>query len=288
MGAVHASAGHANISSVRWRIRCGAALLALSSGCSDQVVGYFDDTLSLAESSTGGEPLSTSFTPVTDSGSSSGPDGDASESEGSTGPGGALGPCMPFITDTFDGPDLDESLWFTWAELDSAWLVQGGQMVFTPPTARHPDNAPADTGLVSTPDHLVPDDNFAIRMEVVTAPLDENPVLLYFMLLDSSDQASVSMKVRPVLSITGSEVTGVENYDVQFEDIVAPRWIGMAFIGDEVHYQVSDDGIDWTTVHVGPMISAILEPRTLVMVQTLGDVPLPPNVVVDNYSICKF
>lgn len=270
-------------------IRCSAALLALSSGCSDQVVGYFDDTLSLAESSTGSEPLSTSFTTVTDSGSSGAPDGDTSESEGgSTGTDGALGPCTPFITDTFDGPDLDESLWFTWAELDSAFQIQGGQMIFTPPTSRHPDNAPADTGLVSTPDHQLPDGDFAIRMEVVTAPLDENPVLLYFMLLDSSDQASVSMKVRPVLSLSGSEVTGVENYDVQLDEIIAPRWIGMAFVGDEVHYQVSDDGSDWSTVHVGPMISAIIEPRTLVMVQTLGDVPAPPTVVVDNYSVCKF
>ena len=233
--------------------------------------------------------MSTSFNPVTDSGSSGGAEGDASESDGgSTGPGDVLGPCNPFITDTFDGTSVDETLWFNWIELDSDSQVQDGQMVFTPPTARHPDNAPADTGLVSTPDHQVPDGDFAIRMEVVTAPLDENPVLLYFMLLDSSDQASVAMKVRPVLSISGSEVTGVENYDVDLDEIVAPRWIGMAFIGDEVHYQVSDDGVDWSTVHVGPMISAIVEPRTLVMVQTLGDVPAPPNVVVDNYSVCKF
>lgn len=269
-------------------IRCSAALLALSSGCSDQVVGYFDDTLSLAESSTGSEPVSTSFSPVTDSGSSGGAEGDASESDGgSTGPGDALGPCAPIITDSFDGPNLDETLWFNWAELDSGWLLDG-QMVFKPPTSRHPDNAPADTGLIAAPDHQLPDDEYAIRLEVVTAPIEENPILLFFMLLDSSDQASVSMKVRPSLQITATEVTGVENYDVEFDDIIAPRWVGLAIIGDQVHYQISDDGLDWTTVHVGPMISALVEPRTLMMVQTYGDAPAPPNVVVDNYSVCEF
>jgi len=266
-------------------MRCAAVLL-LSAGCSDQVVGYFDDTLSLAESSSGGEPGSTGLEPVTGIGTSSGGGGDASESVGDSTGLGALGPCTPIITDTFEGPDLDESLWFNWAELDSGWLVQG-EMVFKPATARHPDNAPADTGLVAAPDHQLPDDNFAIRMEIVTPPVQDDPILLFFMMLDTNDQASVSMKVRPTLQVTGSEATGVENYDVDFDDIV-PRWIGMAFIGEEVHYQVSDDGVDWTTLHVGPMISAILQPRTLVMVQTYGDVEAPPQVIVDNYSVCTF
>lgn len=272
---------------MRAAIGCSAIGLALSSGCSDQVVGYFDDTLSLGSSSGYGSSttITAPTTTNTQGASSSSSNGDLDGAGSSTGDG--LEPCTPFVTDDFDGPALDDSLWFGWAELDSSWVVADGQISFLPATSRHPDNAPADTGLVSTPDHLVPDDNFAIRMEVITAPVEGNQVVLFFMLLNQDDTANVSMRVRPALQLVGSDATGVEDYSVELDEIVAPRWIGMAFLGEDVHYQISDDGVDWTTVYIGPRISTLVDARTLVMVQTFGDVVAPPDVVVDNYSICK-
>ena len=272
-------------------IRYSAALLALSSGCSDQVVGYFDDTISLGESSSDSGPGSTSIGAVTVTGldsSSDGADGSADSDETSTtGPGDALGPCTPIITDNFDGPGLDESLWFNWAELDSSWWVENGFMYFRAPTSRHPDDIPADTGLVATPDHQLPDDNFAIRMEVVAPPLQDQPIVLFFMLLDSEDDASVSMRVRPFVQVDGKDPAGIGDYNVDIDGATAPRWIGIAVLGDEAHFQISDDGIDWTTVYVGPMFPAFAPRRTLIMVQTVGDVPDPPDIKLDNYSVCE-
>lgn len=266
------------------------AALAAASSCGDQVVGEFDAS---------GLGTTSAFS-ATDAAATAGATGtaDAPSRVGGTSRAGSqsgdttqtdptLGPCTPVITEPFDPPPLDDTLWVSWQEEDSSIGIVNGRLRLVPPTDIGADG-PADSGVVTRPGQVVPLDNRAIRLRVDAAPGASDAVTLFLMFDDPDSDILMTIKLKPSVSIEGRDPTGAESYSERFDDIVAPNWVGLAAVDGQVHYQISADGLSWTTLYIGPVIAGLAQARPLIMAQTYGPTPSPSPIYVDDFSVCAF
>jgi hypothetical protein len=247
-------------------------MLVCSAGCADEVVGEFAATLAMGGSGGATGPGS--------SGESSGSEstsGDASE--GSTGvivwPGGCY-------RDDFDDAQLDESLWWSWVEGDAGFMETGGWMKFDPPTY-----GLYDTGLITNDEHRFAFDNAWSRMQIVAPPVIDRPVVVFLQIIEEPAVLSLSLG-EGVVWIGGRAAEGVGEFGEAHPEVGMPTWVGIRAEDPDVHFEVSDDGITWTTFATYPKPADFSLARPLIMVQTYGDYPDPQMVAVDNFEACVF
>lgn len=248
----------------RGRVRAPAIALLCVTGCGDEVVGYFGgDT-------TGSDGVAT-FTAVDETTATSA----ATTGEMRT----------PFIppgcyTDGFDGSEIDDLLWSTWADPDATLGVAGGMLKFEPPST-----GLADTGVVGSFDHVFPFTAGRVQMRVPLPPDPSRPVLLFLRVIDESGDL-VSIRITEGLIRIDAAVADAEIYAEQFPMQPYPAWLAIRADGDQIHYEIGDDGTNFTTLTTraapGPMPSA----RGLIMAQTYADDLAGGVVAVDDFQVC--
>jgi hypothetical protein len=255
--------------------RClGAALLGIvpSAGCSDQVVGYFAGAGSAttdAESSSG----------------ALGSDGSGSDGSGS----GVLDPSTTtgepaFVppgcfTDDFEDGDPNVGPWNAWADPGTAIQEIDGMLKF--------DAAPMainGTGVVGDHLHLFPFRNGTVRTRVVAAPETNRPVGLYLQVLNDSRVESISLgggQVTVDLSLDGTTLT-----TQSFPYDPYPQWIGLRGAEQVVHFEVSMDGNEWTTIASLDRPVILEGAGALIMTLTYGNDPGGVPTAVDDFEAC--
>jgi hypothetical protein len=246
-----------------------------SAGCADEVVGQFAATIAMGGSG-GASGDSSSADAGTSVGSGSASTGDAS-SEGTTAPplwdGGCYG-------DDFEDSLLDDTLWWGWVEGDAAFNETAGWMKFDPSTT-----GLFDTGLVTKDTHRIAFDNASSRMQITVPPVVDRPVAVFLQIIAEPAVLSVSFG-GGVLSIGGTDAQGVSAFQEEHPELGTPAWVGIRAEEPNVHFEVSADGITWTTFATFPKPDDFTPSRPLIMVQTYGDYPDRMMVAVDNFETC--
>ena len=72
-----------------------------------------------------------------------------------------------------------------------------------------------------------------------------------------------------------------------FAELGDPGWLGIRLEGDVVTYERSADGVVWTDIATQTASEPMAEPAPLLMVQTLGPVPTPSVVEIDDVRVCE-
>lgn len=246
------------------------AAVALLSGCSDVVVGYFSGTESTSVS-TSSDAGSSDPTSATLGGTSLGSAGETTGGSGFVPPG-----C--FSDDFADGV-VDEPRWSTWAEADGYLEEVAGQLKLTPPTY-----GLYDTGVVGRFDHQFPFDSGWARLRVVTAPPVDDPAGLFFMVGNPPYTLSIRLAGGNV------QIAGSIDEQLVFEELFPltpyPSWIGIRGEGTLAHFEVSMDGQSWSTLASHDKPGAFDEAAALIMAQTFADYPARATVAVDDLEVC--
>ena len=245
-----------------------------SAGCGDEVVGQFAATIAMGGS--GGSSGGSSSGDGTSVGSSSATT-DAESSEGTTSPTVWESGCY---YDNFDDSVVDEALWWPWVEGDAAFNETAGWMKFDPPTF-----GLLDTGLVARDEHRVAFDNAWSRMQITSPPVVDRPVVAFLQMIDEPEVLSLSLG-EGVVTIGGTDAQGVSVFQQSHPELGTPAWVGIRAEDPNVHFEVSSDGITWTTFATFPKPADFALARPLIMVQTYGDYPDRMMVAVDNFETC--
>lgn len=182
--------------------------------------------------------------------------------------------------DDFDDDLLDESLWWTWAEGDSAFNESAGWMKFDPPTT-----GLLDTGLIANNEHAFVFDRGWARMQIVAHPVIDRPVVAFLQVIQEPSVLSVRYG-EGVVWINGHAAPGVDAFEESHPELGTPSWVGIRAEEPDVHFEVSDDGVEWTTFATFTKPAAFDFARPLIMVQTYGDYPDRQMVAVDNFETC--
>jgi hypothetical protein len=244
--------------------------MVCSAGCSDEVVGQFAATIAMGGS--GG---------ATGDGGSEEGSGSGSTGIGATESSGGPSPWTEgCYADNFDDALLDDALWWPWIEGDAGWMEAAGWMKFDPPTF-----GLRDTGLVANDQHMLAFDNAWSRMQIVTPPVADRPVVVFLQLIEEPAVLSLSLGAG-VVSIGGQSAEGVDEFQEPHPELGTPAWVGIRAEDPNVHFEVSDDGVEWTTFATYAKPAAFAFARPLIMVQTYGDYPDPQMVAVDNFETC--
>lgn len=228
--------------------------LLLAAGCGDEIVGYFGG-------SAGG------------SGSGSSADTDPPVFEG---PG-----CF---SDDFEDAVIDPMLWNTWVEADAAIEEIGGMLKFTPPTTGLAPDV-ADTGVINAYGSQFRFDTGWVRVRVPIPPSPTRSVVLFLQILDEPDSL-VSMQISQSVVSIGGRMGDVPQEGAEFPADPYPAWIGIRADGDVVHFEVSNDGIDYTELAVGDKPVPFESAAALLMAQTYGQDLEGGVVAVDDFEVC--
>lgn len=235
-------------------------LVLLVAGCGDEVVGYFD-----ASSGSGDDPSgSTSLLAETSSSST-------------TGDGGFIVPGC--FRDEFDN-DVIDPLWNTWIEEDATLVESGGALRLTPPRF-----GVWDTGIVGAYNYGFPFSNGHVRMRVSEPPDPARSVVL-FLTVGEVDDTLISMQLASGEIVVNATVATVEQYREAFPKVTYPAWIGIRAGGTQVHFEVSDDGSNFTVLSTHDQPTPLEDARVLVMAQTYGEDTDRSAVVVDELETC--
>jgi hypothetical protein len=240
-------------------------------GCSDEVVGHFAATLAMGGSggaSTGGS---------SGDGSASGSAGSDASSGGGTGQATWTEGCYG---DDFEDGTLTDTLWWPWVEGDAGFAEMAGWMKFDPPTF-----GLRDTGLVTNNEHTIAFDYAWSRMQIAAPPVPDRPVVVFLQVIEEPALVSLSLG-EGVVSIGGQSAPGVDVFHESHPELGTPAWVGIRAEDPNVHFEVSADGITWTTFATFPKPYPFALARPLIMVQTYGDYPDPQMVAVDNFETC--
>jgi hypothetical protein len=254
------------------RRACSSSLLPLVlAGCSDVVVGTFSGTEGSA--STTGAPVGTGgASDATGRTTGTGPASD----EGSSGSGGFVPPGC--FDDDFDDGVVVGPQWNSWVEADAALAEQGGLLQLTPPTT-----GLFDTGIVGHFDYQFTFTGF-VRMEIGTPPDPARPVGLFVAV--GNDAESVLLSVGSGSVTLKGAIGETPLYQESFPMAPYPRWLGIRSDGTTATFEVSDDGVQWTTLGAHDELGLLEDAAALVMVQTYGDAPTQAPVTVERIEVC--
>lgn len=239
--------------------RAVAFCLLLAAGCGDEIVGYFGG-------SNGGSGSATS----------------ADDTAADTDPPVFEGPGC--FSDDFEDGVIDPMLWNTWVEADAAIEEIGGMLKFTPPTTGVAPDV-ADTGVINAYGSQFRFDTGWVRVRVPLPPAPTRSVVLYLQILDEPDSL-VSMQMSQSVVGIGGRMGAVEQPGAEFPADPYPAWIGIRAEGDVVHFEVSNDGIDYTELAVRDKPVPFESASALLMAQTYGDDLEGGVVAVDDFEVC--
>jgi hypothetical protein len=233
-------------------------LLATCTGCGDEIVGYFEGS----GGGSGGEQ------------SSSSADSTAADTDPPifTGPG-----CL---SDDFEDGVIDPMLWNSWVEGNATIVETLGMLKFTPPTT-----GVADTGVVSAYQSEFRFETGSVRVRVPHPPSPTRSVVLFLQILDDTDSL-VSIQLGGAVVSIGARMGAVNQPGAEFPSDPYPAWIGIRTEGSLVHYEVSDDGIDFTELAVRDKPVSFESATALLMAQTYGEDLEGGIVAVDDFEVC--
>jgi hypothetical protein len=227
----------------------------LSSGCSDEIVGYFESS------------------GASGSGEGTGFDGSSTTDGNLLVPPGCL-------SDDFADGEIDPMLWYTWREQNAVLAEADGVLQLTPPTF-----GLWDTGLVGNDLARFPLVNGRVRIRVTTPPQIDRPEVIFLQILDDLNTVLSIGLAEASISVSVS-IAEVEQFGMSFPAAPYPAFIAIRAEGELVHFETSDDGSNYTTLATGPKSASFEPARALIMAQTYGDDPTPSVVGVDDFEVC--
>jgi hypothetical protein len=238
-----------------------AILLLFVAGCGDEVVGYFDASSGAADTS---------------SSSTSGL-ADTSSSSSTTGDGGFVYPGC--FRDDFDDDTVD-AMWNIWIEEDAALEEVGGGLRMVPPSF-----GIWDTGIVGAYNYGFPFTDGYVRMRV-SEPPDPARTVVLFLTVGEIEGTLLSMQMSAGEVHVNASIATVEQYHDVFPKDPYPQWLGIRAEGTQVHFETSDDGINFATLVTHEQLEPLEDSRALVMAQTYGTDTDRSALVVDALEVC--
>jgi hypothetical protein len=231
----------------------------LATGCGDEIVGYFDG-------SGGGSG----------SGQSSTSSADATEAD--TDPPVFEGPGC--FSDDFEDGVIDPGLWNTWQDADSAIAEIDGMLEFTPPTT-----GVFDSGVINAYESHFRFETGWVRVRVPIPPSPTRSVVLFLQILDEPDSL-VSMHLAGSAVTIGGRMGDVGLPGADFPADPYPAWIGIRAEGPVVHFEVSNDGIEFAELGMLDKPVPFESAAALLMAQTYGEDLEGGIVAVDDFEVC--
>jgi hypothetical protein len=238
-------------------------LLLLVAGCGDEVVGYFD----ASSGDDGGS--ATSSSEATSSG----------DTTSTTGDGGFIVPGC--FRDDFDDDTVD-AMWNVWIEEDAGLTEANGGLQMVPPSF-----GIWDTGIVGAWNYGFPFTNGYVRMRV-SAPPDPARTVVLFLTVGEVEGTLLSMQMSAGEVHVNATIATVEQYHEVFPKDPYPQWIGIRAEGTQVHFETSDDGVNYSVLTTREQLEPLEDSRALVMAQTYGTDTDRSAVVVDALETCVF
>jgi hypothetical protein len=239
-----------------------AALFAI--GCGDEVVGYFGG---------GSGEGSDDGTTTTTTGASDG--GTTVEL-----PDPFVGPGC--FSDQFENGIIDEALWYPWAEPGSNVEEVAGMLKFTPPPM-----GLLDTGVVGSITAHFRFVDGRVRLRVATPPATTRPVVLFLQILREDPRNDlVSINLAESNLHVSARSGEIDVFGQDFPAAPYPAWIAIRAEGTLVHYEVSDDGVAFTTLATWEQTEPYEVATALIMAQTYGDDLEGGIVAVDDFEVC--
>lgn len=242
--------------------RATIAALALCgvTGCGDEVVGYFDASSGVGDSS------SSSSSSLAETSSSS-----------TTGDGGFIVPGC--FRDDFDDATVDP-MWNIWVEEDASLEEIDGGLRLVPPSF-----GIWDTGIVGAYNYGFPFTNGYVRMRV-SEPPDPARTVVLFLTVGEVEGTLLSMQMSAGEIHINATIAMVEQYHEVFPKDPYPQWIGIRAEGTQVHFETSDDGVNFSALTTREQLVPLEDSRALVMAQTYGTDTDRSAVVVDALETC--
>ncbi|MBC8072128.1 MAG: hypothetical protein IAG13_27655 [Deltaproteobacteria bacterium] len=251
--------------------RFALAAAALACGCGDEVVGFFEG------SATGDGSSGDSSSDASESTASTG----SSEASGSSSESGSAGLIPPgCLVDDFEDGTIDPALWNPWIEEDAALTEIAGRLKLEPPSY-----GVWDTGVVGSYQAVFPFVDGRARVRVTDPPAPGRPVVLFLRVLDDAGTL-LSIRLSQSTVTIDAAVNDVEQYSEQFPVEAYPGWIAIRAEGDLAHYEISDDGVSYTTLTTRDKLAGFEVASALIMAQTYGEDPARGIVSVDDFEVC--
>jgi hypothetical protein len=122
-------------------------------------------------------------------------------------------------------------------------------------------------------------------MQITAHPVIDRPVVAFLQIIEDPAVLSVSYG-EGVVWVNGHSSPGVDVFQESHPELGTPGWLGIRAEDPNVHFEVSDDGVAWTTFATFPKPTDFALARPLIMVQTYGDYPDRQMVAVDNFETC--
>lgn len=242
--------------------RARLATVVLVCGCGDEVVGHF----ALAGTGSSGGDTSSS-------------DGSSDAGDGSS--GGTTGLVPPgCLSDDFEDGVIDAALWNTWFEEDATLVEAGGLLKLQPPSF-----GVWDTGVIGSYQASFPFVDGRVRVRVPDPPAASRPVVLFMRVLDDTG-ALLSIRMSEATIRIDTSIGEVEQYAEEFPTDPYPAWMAIRAEGDQVHYEVSDDGVTFTSLTTRDKLSEFASASVLLMAQTYGEDTDRSAVTVDDFEVC--
>ncbi len=281
-----------------------ASALLLASGCGDQVVGAFtsggsDDGTATSAVTTGPDETSGPDTFGTQGSTSDDSDSsrtEADEDSTSTAPSdessssdpldsSTSGPPVGFqgcFLDEFDDQELDTGVWNKWDGPGTALEESADQTLRVTPAPHGIES----TGIVTNHDYRFTFDDAWVRLRLAAEPLPSAPVNTYLQVLEGDSVLSIRMG-RGVLSVSLSMPNG-DGIREEFPEVGQPPWVGIRGEGTSVVFEMSNDGIEWTTLAVHEQPTVFERAKALVMVETVGDNPEQLPIEIGHLEGCIY
>lgn len=248
------------------RARAALVVATLCVGCGDEVVGFFEGS--------GGGDEDTSADETTTGASTSSGDGTTSEL-----PDPFVGPGC--VSDDFENGIIDEAHWYPWAETDSNVEEVAGMLKFTPPTA-----GLNDTGVVGSIWARFRFVDGRVRLRVPLLPTPTRPVVLFLQILSEPRNDLVSINLSQSNLHVSARSGEIDVFGQDFPADPYPAWIAIRAETGQVHYEVSADGITYTTVASWDQPEPYEIATALIMAQTYGDDFEGGVIAVDDFEVC--
>ncbi len=250
----------------RLRLARAALVVALACvGCGDEVIGFFEGS----GDGSGDDESTTIVAASSDDGSTT-----SSLPDPFVGPG-----C---VSDDFENGIIDESHWYPWAETDSTVEEVAGMLKFTPPTA-----GLADTGVVGSIWARFRFVDGRVRLRVPTPPTTTRPVVLFLQILREDPRNDlVSLNLSQSNLHASARSFEVDVFGQDFPADPYPAWIAIRAEGSQVFYEVSDDGVAFTTLATWDQPEPYEIATALIMAQTYGNDFEGGIVAVDDFQVC--
>ena len=144
-----------------------------------------------------------------------------------------------------------------------------------------------DTGVVgSITAHLLFVDG-RVRLRVPTPPATTRPVVLFLQILREDPRSDlVSINLAESNLRVSARSGEIDVFGQDFPSAPYPAWIAIRAEGTLVHYEVSDDGVAFTTLATWEQTEPYEVATALIMAQTYGDDLEGGIVAVDDFEVC--